>query len=94
MDYLNTSEMFSIKRLESAVDRDALGVMLFPLEEISRTHFGRKQEYNNLFSKANLGEESLIKFTSQYISYDITWHDTKLSQGMGGRSNITHDKFG
>jgi hypothetical protein len=97
MDYLNFTpaynydEMFSIKRLERAVDRDALGVMLFPLEEISRTHYlGETREYNNLFSKANLGEESLIKFASQYISYDITWHDTKLSQGMGGRSNITH----
>jgi len=97
MDYLNIvpaytyDEMFSIKRLSRAVDRDALGVMLFPVEEISRTHYlGEKREFNNLFSKANLGEESVLKFDSQYISYDITWHDTKLSQGMGGRSNITH----
>lgn len=97
MDYLNITpaynydEMFSIKRLSRAVDRDALGYMLFPIEDISRTHYlGEKRDFDNSFSKTNLGEESLIKFTSQYISYDITWHDTKLSQGMGGRSNITH----
>ena len=97
MDYLNITpaytydEMFSIKRLSSKADRDALGVMLYPVEEISRTHYlGETREFNNLFAKANLGEESVLKFTSQYVSYDITWHDTKLSQGMGGRSNITH----
>lgn len=97
MDYLNITpaynydELFSIKRLSRAADRDALGAMLFPVEEISRTHYlGEVREYDNLFAKANLGEESLFKFTSQYVSYDITWHDTKLSQGMGGRSNITH----
>ncbi|HSE99889.1 MAG TPA: hypothetical protein VLA48_03250 [Nitrososphaeraceae archaeon] len=97
MDYLNITpayeydEMFSIKRLSRAADRDALGAMLFPVEEVSRTHYlGEVREYDNLFAKANLGEESLFKFTSQYVSYDITWHDTKLSQGMGGRSNITH----
>ncbi len=97
MDYLNIvpaytyDELFKIKRLSRAVDRDALGAMLFPVEEISRTHYtGEKREFGNLFAKANLSEESVLKFDSQYISYDITWHDTKLSQGMGGRSNITH----
>lgn len=97
MDYLNFipaytyDEMFTITRLSRKQDRDALGAMLFPLEDVSRAHYlGEKREFNNAFSRANLGEESLFKFTSQYIFYDITWHDTKLSQGMGGRSNITH----
>jgi len=97
MDYLNFipeytyDELFTITRLSRKQDRDALGAMLFPLEDVSRAHYlGEKREFNNAFSRANLGEESLFKFTSQYISYDITWHDTKLSQGMGGRSNITH----
>jgi hypothetical protein len=97
MDYLNFTpaytydELFTITRLSRKQDRDALGAMLFPLEDVSRAHYlGEKREFNNAFSRANLGEESLFKFTSQYISYDITWHDTKLSQGMGGRSNITH----
>jgi hypothetical protein len=84
-------EMFDIRRLSRAVDRDALGAMLFPIEEISRVHFlGEQSEYNNRFAKANLGEESLFKFTSQYVSYQITWKDTKMSQGMGGNSNINH----
>lgn len=97
MDYLNFlpkytyDELFTITRLDRKQDRDALGAMLFPLEDVSRAHYlGEKREFDNTFSRANLGEESLFKFTSQYISYDITWHDTKLSQGMGGRSNITH----
>ena len=97
MDYLNItpeynfSELFSIKRVSRAIDRDALGVKFFPLEEISRAHYlGEVREKGNLFAKGNLGEESLIKFNSQYITYDITWQDSKLSQGVGGRSNITH----
>ena len=95
-DYLNAPEfkydqMFVVRELSRARDRDALGAMLFPLETVSRAHYlGEKAEYNNLFAKANLGEESVIKFDSQYVSYSISWHDTKLSQGMGGRSNITH----
>jgi hypothetical protein len=97
-DYLNAPEfnydqMFVVRELSRARDRDALGAMLFPLEVVSRAHYlGEKAEYNNLFAKANLGEESVIKFDSQYVSYTISWHDTKLSQGMGGRSNITHSE--
>jgi hypothetical protein len=97
MDYLNIApaynfeELFSIKRLSRAVDRDALGVMFYPFEEMSRAHFlGETRERDNIFAKYNAGEESVLKFNSQYITFDVTWQDTKLSQGIGGRSNITH----
>lgn len=97
MDYLNITpaynfdELFKITRLSRAVDRDALGVNFFPAEEVSRAHYlGEVREKNNLFAKANLGEESLIKFNAQYVVYSIEWQDNKLSQAAGGRSNITH----
>lgn len=97
MDYLNitpaynSEELFSIKRLSRAVDRDALGVMFYPFEEMSRAHYlGETRERDNIFAKYNAGEESLLKFASQYVTYDVTWTDSKLSQGVGGRSNITH----
>ena len=96
-DYLNITpaynfeELFSITRLSRAVDRDALGYKFYPLEEISRAHFlGEVREKDNLFFKANAGEESLLNFNSQYVTYEVTWQDTKLSQAAGGRSNITH----
>lgn len=96
-DYLNITpaynadELFAITRLSRAVDRDALGVMFYPLEEASRAHYlGEMREKNNLFFKANAGEESLVNFNSQYVTYEITWRDTGLSQAVGGRSNITH----
>ncbi len=99
MDYQNFlplydfEEMFSVKRLSRAVDRDALGVMFYPMEEMSRAHYlGETSEKNNIFARYNMGEESLLKMTSQYVTYHVQWQDVSLSQGVGGRSNITHEE--
>lgn len=97
MDFLNFvpeykyDEMFKVNFTSRAQDRDALGAMLLPVEEVSRTHFlGEQREFGNLFARTNLGEESLVRLDGQYISYSISWRDSGLSQGGGGRSDITH----
>ena len=40
-----------------------------------------------------LGEESVIKFDKQYVTYELTWDDTKNSQSIGGRSGISHTEM-
>ena len=99
MDFLNFvpeynyDEMFKVNFTSRAQDRDALGAMLLPVEEVSRTHFlGEQREFGNLFARTNLGEESLVKLDAQYVSYSISWRDSGLSQGGGGRSDITHNE--
>jgi len=98
-DYLNITpsytfdELFKVTRLSRKQDRDSLGNKFFALEDVSRAHFlGEVREKNNNFYKANSGEESVVKFDKQYITYHITHQDTSLSQGVGGRSNITHEE--
>ena len=89
----NSDELFKITRLSRKVDRDMLGNKFFALEDVSRAHYlGEVREKNNNFFKANAGEESVVKFNKQYITYHITHQDTSLSQGVGGRSNITHEE--
>lgn len=80
---------FSVKLLSRAVDRDNLGWHLLPWEEVSRTYFsGSPRHKNNIYARQVLGEESVLKFDSQYVGYEITILDNKFSQGVGHTSNI------
>ena len=82
-------EQFNVKRLSRALDRDNLGGNLMSREEQSRTYFdGVVRHKDNLYAKAVLGEESVLDFTAQYVSYEITIHDSKYSQSIGGRSDM------
>ena len=86
----NFNDIFNIKRLSRAQDRDNLGANLMSLEEASRYYFdGEVRHKNNLFAKAFLGEESVLEFSEQYVSYAITIKDNKYSQGVGGRSDMS-----
>jgi hypothetical protein len=83
------SDIFNIVRLSRAQDRDALGYNYLPWEEVSRSHFlGETRHKDNLFANGILGEESVIKFDKQYVTYELTIDDTKYSQAIGGRSGI------
>ena len=85
----NFNDIFNVKRFSRAQDRDNLGAVLFSLEEASRYYFdGEVRHKNNLFAKAALGEESVLEFSEQYVSYAITIHDSKYSQSAGGRSDM------
>lgn len=85
----NFSDIFNVKRLSRAQDRDALGAYLMSWEDASRYYFhGDHRHMDNLFAKAVLGEESVLEFTEQYVSYNITIHDTRWSQGVGRTSDM------
>ena len=85
----NYNDIFAVKRLSRAQDRDNLGAHLMSLEEASKYYFdGEVRHKNNLFAKAFLGEESVLDFQKQYVQYSITIHDSKYSQGRGGRSDM------
>lgn len=83
--------IFSVKRLSTARDRDALGYNFLVWEDVSRAHYlGETRNVDNQFAKANFGEESLLKFNAQYVTYEITFNDTSYSQSAGGRSGVGH----
>ncbi len=88
------SDIFNVVRLSRAQDRDALGYNFLPWEDLSRAHFlGEQRNVDNQFARANFGEESLLKFNAQYVTYEVTFDDTKYSQGAGGRSSIGHSQM-
>lgn len=83
------NDIFNVKLLNRAQDRDNLGAKLMSWEDASRYYFdGEVRHENNLFAKAALGEESVLEFSEQYVCYGITIHDSKYSQGRGGRSDM------
>lgn len=85
------SDIFNVVRLSRAQDRDALGYHYLPWEEVSRNHFlGETRHKENLYANGILGEESILKFDKQYVTYELTVDDTKYSQSIGGRSGIGH----
>jgi len=94
------SDIFSIKRLSRAQDRDNLGGNLMQWEDVSRTYFdGSARHVGNQFAKGVLQEESVLKYSAQYVSYEITLHEGKYSQGLGrtsdsGISYIIHAELG
>jgi len=84
------SKNFNVKRLSRAQDRDNLGAHLLGWEEASMYYFdGQTRHKNNLFAKGVFGEESVLKYTAQYCSYEITVHDGRPSQGVGRHSDMS-----
>lgn len=87
-------DIFEVTRLDRAQDRDNLGYNFLPWEDVSRSHYlGESRHKDNLFARGMLGEESLLKFDKQYVTYELTWDDTKNSQSIGGRSGISHTEM-
>jgi len=83
------ADIFEVRRLSRAQDRDNLGGHLMGHEERSRVYFdGEIRHRDNLYAKAVLGEESVLEFSKQYVSYEITIHDSRYSQGMGRTSDM------
>lgn len=82
-------DIFNVKRLSRAQDRDNLGAHLMQWEDQSMAYFdGMERHKKNEFARVVLGEQSVLSFTDQYISFSITIQDTKYSQSAGGRSDI------
>src|SRR5690606_9536265 len=66
-----------------------LGAHLMDTEDASRYYFdGETRHKDNLFAKAVLGEESVLDFQKQYVSYEVEILDNKRSQGVGRSSDM------
>lgn len=98
-DYLNftpaydvDTELAMVRRIEYAQDVNNLSQSFFGAEAMGRAHYqGETQHTQNLFARANLSQESLLKYRKRMVQYHIKYQDNGLSQMGGGRSNITHD---
>lgn len=97
-DYLNfvpaydvDTEFAEVRQLQYAQDVNNLSQSLYGWETLGREFYqGDTQFKQNLFARANFSQESLLKLQKRMVQYHITYQDTSLSQGFGGRSNITH----
>jgi hypothetical protein len=96
-DYLNfvpaydvETELAQVRQTQFSQDVKNLSQNMFGAEEVSRRHYlGESKHKGSLFSRANLSEESLLDYNKRMLQYQITLRDTSLSQGFGGRSDIT-----
>lgn len=65
---------------------------LFGYERMSNRFFTNKNvDKGNLFARANLSQERLLKYHKKYIQFAIKYIDNGLSQGGASRSDITHE---
>lgn len=80
--------IFNVKRLSRAQDRDNLGGHLMQWESVSQAYFDGTRRHKELFAKAVFGQESVLEFDKQYVSAEITVQDCKYSQSVGSRSDI------
>lgn len=85
-------EFADVRRLQYAQDVDNLSQSFFGAERMGRAHYTNKTYYKaNLFTRANLSQERILKYHKRLLRFHIQYRDELLSQGMGKRSDITHD---
>jgi len=85
-------EFARVEKLEYAQDVDNLSESFFGAEAMGRAHYTNKTTYKkNLFVRANLSQEKILKYHKRLIRFHVQYRDQLLSQSPGSRSNITHD---
>lgn len=85
-------EFARVEKLVWAQDVDNLSQSFFGAEKMGQKHFTNKTVYNaNLFTRANLSQERILKYHRRVIQYHIIYRDQLMSQAPGDRSNLTHD---
>jgi hypothetical protein len=84
---------FAVKMLSVASKPDSLGMDLRDLENRARIHYTMSpvHEDNNI-ARYLLGEESLLKPTAQYVTYNI-WIRTSKIAGMFSKEEVTNQKY-
>lgn len=77
------NEIFPVKILSWAEDRDHLGYNLRIKEIEAKTYFdGDLGHRGNNFAKYLLGEESVLDYRGQYVDYAVTVKDNGYAQGF------------
>lgn len=86
-----TGDRFAVKVLQRAADLENLGGELWDLEDRDFTYFNgyprhRSEDgHQNEYIKLLLGEESVLKGSSQYIVYTLKVQPKSFSQGFAGQ---------
>ena len=84
---------FAVKMLSVASRPDSLGMDLRDMEHRAFVHYtGYPTHQDNNFARFVLGEESLLKPTAQYVTYNI-WIRTSKISGMFSREEVTNQKY-
>lgn len=80
--------IFNVKRLSRAQDRDSLGYHLRQWEMDSMHYFdGVTAHRKNLLAQGVFGSDTVLKLKSQYVSFHVTIKDNKYSQGVSRSSD-------
>ena len=85
-----SGDRFAVKVLQRAADLDNLGGDLWCVEDRDFTYFNGYPRHRSLdghqneYTKMLLGEESVLKPNSQYITYVLTVQPKNFSQGFSG----------
>lgn len=90
--YDPTTEFAEGRHLVYAQDVNNDAQSMFGYERMSNKFFTNKVvNKGNLFARANMSQERLLKHGKKYVQYSIKFKDDGLSQGGASRSDITHE---
>jgi hypothetical protein len=80
-----TNGRFAVKILSHASDPEGLGKDMRDMEERTRVYFTNEQRHHgNNYAKLVLGEESLLKPLTPYITYSIRVRTVRFAQSFSG----------
>jgi hypothetical protein len=90
--YDPNTEFGYVRKIQYAQDVNNNANSLFGAEAMGNLHFSNKTVIKkNLFSRTNLSQERILKFSKKYVQYAIKYKDNGISQMGGSRSDITHE---
>lgn len=90
--YDPNTEFADVRKLQYASDVNNDAQALFGAERMGNQHFANKTIHKaNLFARANMSQERLLKYSKKYVQFAVKYIDNGLSQGGGSRSDITHE---
>lgn len=90
--YDPNTEFADVRKLQYASDVNNDAQALFGAERMGNQHFANKTIHKaNLFARANMSQERLLKYSKKYVQFAVKYIDNGLSQGGASRSDITHE---
>ena len=86
------TEFAPVRKLQYAQDVNNDAQSLFGAERMGNQHFANKPIHKkNLFARANMSQERLLKYSKKYVQFAVKYQDNGLSQMGASRSDITHE---
>lgn len=86
------TEFAPVRKLQYAQDVNNDAQSLFGAERMGNQHFANKPIHKkNLFARANMSQERLLKYRKKYVQFAVKYQDNGLSQMGASRSDITHE---